>query len=104
MILQYIEINEVQFHIHGLELTKSCRSRFDIFSTMLQSQRLNLINFSPLSLDSSLNVVYEMSVPTLISPTPLSKSRRSSAVKKSNAPLGSTSNTPDRIAYTVTNH
>lgn len=78
-----------------LTLTKSCRSRFVIFSTMLHNHRLNFISFSPLSLDSSLNVVYEISVPTFISPTPFNSNRKSSAVKKSNAPLGNTSNTPD---------
>ena len=76
--------------------TKSCRSKLVIFSTILHSHRLNLISFSPLSLDSSLNVVYEISVLTLISPTPFKSNRKSSAVKKSNVPLGNTSNTPDR--------
>lgn len=81
------------------QLTKSCRSTLLIFSTMLQSQRLNFSNLSPLSLDSSLNVVYEINVPTWISPTPFSNNRRSSPVKDSNAPLGSTSNTPRRNAW-----
>lgn len=91
-------INDLKF---CLILTKSCLSKFVIFSTMLHNHRLNFISFSPLSLDSSLNVVYEINVLTLISPTPFKSNRKSSAVKKSNAPLGSTSNTPDRIAYEI---
>ncbi|CAH1986794.1 unnamed protein product [Acanthoscelides obtectus] len=59
------------------QLTKSCRSRCVIFSTIDHSHRLNLTNRSPLSPDSSLNDVYEMSTATFMSPTPFNSSRYS---------------------------
>lgn len=83
-----------------VKLTKSIRSMFVIRSTIDQSQRLNLSRRSLLSPDSSLKLVYEMRTDTLISPTPLSRSRKSSGVRPSSDPVGNTSNTPMRIACT----
>jgi len=79
-------------------LTKSCLSTCDIFSTIDQSQRLNLTNLSVDSPDSSLNDVYDIKTDTLMSPTPFKSNLKSSEVKPSSAPSGRTSKTPSRIA------
>lgn len=83
--------------LHISQLTKSCLSKWVIFSTIDHSHLLNLMSLSPLSPDSSLNDVYDIRTCTLISPTPFKSSLKSSAVRPSNDPSGRTSNTPVRM-------
>ena len=82
-------------------LTKSCLSDGVILSTIDHNHLLNLRSLSPASPDSSLKLVYDIRVETAMSPTPLTSSLKSSAVSPSSALVGSTSNTPVRIACEI---
>lgn len=82
-----------------IKLTKSWRSEVLIFSTILQNHLLNFSSLSDPSLDSSLNVVYDINVETFMSPTPFNSRRKSSAVKLFIQLSGSASNTPSLTAW-----
>merc|ERR1712034_42227 len=79
--------------------TRSCFSRGLIFSITAHNHLLNVTNLSLDSPDSSLKEVYPIKVVTFMSPTPFSKSLKSSAVRVSSDPAGITSNNPSRIFF-----